>query len=87
MRFLPISLLIAAFSSVAISETPEKPLGGVAVAKELPDLKPETAKEDVEDILPPTIFNGVEVPPIPEIKGEEFNATTNVGYWFVKHYS
>jgi len=87
MRLLPISLLLAAFSSVAISETPEKPLGGTAVANELPDLTAETVKEDAEDIQPPTIFNGVEVPPIPEIDGTKFNSTVKDGYWFVKHHS
>ena len=88
MRLLPISLLLTVFSSVAISETPEKPLGGTTDAKKLPALKAEATKEeDAEVLLPPTIFNGVEVPPIPEIDGTKFDATVKDGYWFVKHHS
>jgi len=87
MRLLPVSLLLAVFSSVVTSEAPEQPLGATAVAKELPDLKAESTKEDVDDIQPPTIFNGVEVPPIPDIDGSKFNATIKDGYWFVKHHS
>ncbi|MCJ1312930.1 hypothetical protein MMC25_006606 [Agyrium rufum] len=34
-----------------------------------------------------TTFNGISVPPMKEIKGDEFDAETKDGYWFVKHYS
>ncbi len=40
-----------------------------------------------EEATQPTVFNGVEVPPLPDIEGEKFNATVKEGYWFVKHHS
>lgn len=42
--------------------------------------------DDDEDTKP-TVFNGIEVPPLPEVTGEKFNETVKGGYWFVKHYS
>ena len=42
--------------------------------------------DDDEDTKP-TVFNGIEVPPLPEVTGEKFNETVKDGYWFVKHYS
>ncbi|KAK0511483.1 hypothetical protein JMJ35_006056 [Cladonia borealis] len=35
----------------------------------------------------PTKFNGMEVPPMKELSGENFDKETKNGYWFVKHYS
>ena len=35
----------------------------------------------------PTKFNGIEVPPMKELSGENFDKETKNGYWFVKHYS
>lgn len=35
----------------------------------------------------PTKFNGIEVLPIKELTGENFDKETKNGYWFVKHYS
>lgn len=43
--------------------------------------------DEASDVPKPTIFNGVEVPPLPEIDGESFNKTVADGYWFVKHHS
>jgi protein disulfide-isomerase len=40
-----------------------------------------------EEPTQPTVFNGVEVPALPEIEGEKFNATIKEGYWFMKHHS
>ncbi|KAL8657681.1 MAG: hypothetical protein Q9226_001673 [Calogaya cf. arnoldii] len=34
-----------------------------------------------------SIFNGQEVPPMKELKGDDFDKDTSKGYWFVKHYS
>jgi protein disulfide-isomerase len=76
MRFLPNILLSAVFSAVVIAESSEKPIG--------PATKEETKAEDVPET---TIFNGVEVPPIPVLDGENFNTTIKDGYWFVKHHS
>ena len=44
------------------------------------DASKSTARE-------PTVFNGVEVPPIPEIEGSKFNDTVKDGWWLVKHHS
>lgn len=48
-----------------------------------------SAKSDAEDDEgpQPTIFNGVEVPPLLDIDGEKFSATVAEGWWFVKHHS
>ena len=35
----------------------------------------------------PTKFNGIEVPPMKELSGENFDKETKNGYWFIKHYS
>jgi len=51
----------------------------------IPQLKDETPVED--DSPKATLFNGIEVPPLPEIDGEKFNSTIKDGFWFVKHYS
>jgi protein disulfide-isomerase len=45
-----------------------------------------TAIADPADVQP-TVFNGVEVPPMPQIEGENFNGTIKDGWWFVKHHS
>lgn len=44
-------------------------------------------KDEDEGEPQPTVFNGVEVPPLPDINGETFNKTIKEGYWFVKHHS
>lgn len=82
MRLLPVSLLCALFSSVVIAEPIEKPLG-------VPDISTPVAETPVEDedTVKGTLFNGIQVPALPEIPGETFYATVNEGYWFVKHYS
>ncbi|KAI3100973.1 hypothetical protein CBS147333_8278 [Penicillium roqueforti] len=35
----------------------------------------------------PTIFNGIEVPPLTELTPENFEEVTKDGYWMIKHYS
>jgi protein disulfide-isomerase len=79
MRLLPISLLCALFASVTTAESSEHRLGSPQAPGEL--------VEEEADIPDPTIFNGVQVPPLPDIDGEKFNATIDDGYWFVKHHS
>ena len=44
-----------------------------------------TNSEAVSDSA--TKFNDIEVPPMKELTGEEFDEDTKNGYWFVKHYS
>lgn len=82
MRFLPVSLFCALLSSAVIAESTEKVVGISEVPGDIAN-----DESPVEDIPQPTIFNGVEVPPIPEIQGEKFNSTVKDGYWFVKHHS
>ncbi|KAG9231405.1 hypothetical protein BJ875DRAFT_469651, partial [Amylocarpus encephaloides] len=73
MRLLSIPLLLALCASAVIADSSEAILG---------------ANEEAEEEGPqPTVFNGIEVPALPEIDGEKFNTTVKDGYWFVKHYS
>ena len=44
---------------------------------------PAGTKEAVEY----TTFNGIHVPPMPDITGDDFAETIKDGYWWVKHYS
>ncbi|QSZ35698.1 hypothetical protein DSL72_006820 [Monilinia vaccinii-corymbosi] len=71
MRLLPISLLSTVFASVVLAQS-----GGE-----------ESNKDGAPDGPHPTVFNGVEVPPLTDIDGELFNKTVADGYWFVKHHS
>ncbi|KAF4636587.1 hypothetical protein G7Y89_g1498 [Cudoniella acicularis] len=80
MRLLSIPLLCALFASVVIAESSESTLG----TSEVPG---EISEENEVEGPEATIFNGVQVPPMPEIEGEKFNSTVKDGYWFVKHYS
>ncbi len=80
MRLLPISILYALFASIVIAESSEQTLG----SNEVPG---EISEGVVADGPEPTIFNGIQVPPLPDIEGEKFNETVKEGYWFVKHHS
>jgi protein disulfide-isomerase len=82
MRLLPVSVLCALLSSAVIAESTEKVVGISEVPGDI-----TSDESPAEDIPKPTIFNGVEVPPIPDIQGEKFNSTVKDGYWFVKHHS
>lgn len=77
MRLLPVSLLCTLFASVVIAESSEERLGSTETPGE----------EETVDLADPTTFNGVQVPPLPDIDGEKFNATIKDGYWFIKHHS
>lgn len=97
MRLLPISLLYTIFASVVIAEAGstdkglEKGLKTPVAAVAGSEIKPAAADADLDsddsDLPKPTIFNGVEVPPLANIDGEKFDVTVKDGYWFVKHHS
>lgn len=83
MRLLPISLLSTVFASVVLAQSGEQKLENTS-----PELPGDgDAADEAVDVPKPTVFNGVEVPPLPEIDGELFNKTVADGYWFVKHHS
>ena len=84
MRVLSVSLLFTLFASAVIAEAPEQQLGAADIPGEITS---PASEESVEEGPKPTIFNGLEVPPIPEIEGEKFSTTVKDGYWFVKHHS
>ena len=72
MRFSPAALLYALYATGIVS----------AVSS-----KSKPAEDDAAEEPQPTIFNGVEVPPLPDMDGEVFNETVKEGYWLVKHHS
>lgn len=78
MRLLSLPLLFAICASIVRGDSSEATLGS--------DVSGDNS-DDVVEGPEPTIFNGISVPPLPEIDGEKFNATVEKGYWFVKHYS
>jgi protein disulfide-isomerase len=82
MRFLSLSVLSALFASAVLAQTGEQSLNAGS-----PDLPEEVSTEEASDEPVSTVFNGLEVPPLLEINGTQFDATVAEGYWFVKHYS
>ncbi|TVY22536.1 Uncharacterized protein LHYA1_G008741 [Lachnellula hyalina] len=80
MRLLPITLLYSIFATGIIAESSEKELGST-------DATLESTDEASTDVPEPSVFNGVQVPPLLDMDGEKFNETTADGYWFVKHHS
>jgi protein disulfide-isomerase len=80
MRLLPISLLCSLFATAIIADSSEKILPSTDIAGDASD-------EGSADGPEPTVFNGIQVPPLPDIEGEKFNTTVKDGYWFVKHHS
>jgi hypothetical protein len=71
MRLLSVSLLLA-LCGATIANTLEKRTEGEA---------------SDSDTVKPTVFNGVEVPPMIQIVGQDFNTTVKEGWWLVKHHS
>lgn len=67
-------------ASAVIAETAEQKAA-------VPEVPGELSTEDATEVQAPTIFNGISVPPLPDIDGEKFNTTVKDGYWFVKHHS
>lgn len=82
MRFLSLSLLSTLFASAVLAQTGEQSLNAGS-----PDLPDEVSTEEASDEPVSTVFNGIEVPPLPNINGTLFDATVAEGYWFVKHHS
>ncbi|RDW79591.1 hypothetical protein BP6252_04229 [Coleophoma cylindrospora] len=78
MRFSTISLLATVLATTVFAQGADPKVEAV-VAPENPavEAEPDTS----------TTFNGVKVPPIPEIRGDEFDKVVADGYWFVKHHS
>ena len=55
--------------------------------KYIPD-RPKAGATNSEAVSgTPTKFNGIEVPLMKELTGDDFDKETKNGYWFVKHYS
>jgi protein disulfide-isomerase len=81
MRLLPVSLLFT-LSSLVVADSAKQKL-------EVPEVPGELASstESSGDKVDPTIFNGVQVPPLLELPGETFNDTIKEGWWIVKHHS
>ena len=75
MRFSPTTLLYALYAT------------GLVSAVSATAAKAKATEEEASDELKPTVFNGVEVPPLPDLNGDKFNETVKEGYWFVKHHS
>ena len=73
MRLLRVSFLLALFASV--------------LAIPVETNSEEVLDEAEEDVVQPTVFNGLEVPPLTQIQGAKFNATVKDGWWLVKHHS
>ncbi|TVY52061.1 Uncharacterized protein LCER1_G004615 [Lachnellula cervina] len=80
MRLLPITLFYSLFATGIIAESSEKALGST-------DATLESSDEASADVPEPTVFNGVQVPPLLDMDGEKFDEITADGYWFVKHHS
>jgi protein disulfide-isomerase len=73
MRLLRVSFLLALFASV--------------LAIPVETNSEEVLDEAEEDVVQPTVFNGLEVPPLTQIQGAKFNVTVKDGWWLVKHHS
>ncbi|KAI9678363.1 MAG: hypothetical protein M1817_006310 [Caeruleum heppii] len=78
--FVPL-LLLSSWRAFAQDQPAEDQLASIQTAAPVPPV-------EVEDSRPkPTIFNGLEVPPLKELSGETFAEEIKDGYWFVKFYS
>ncbi|OAP60400.1 protein disulfide-isomerase domain [Fonsecaea erecta] len=84
MRPALLACAIAAFLSTSIAAPPGSQRGAAVIADEA--VQGETPAEG-GDGVDYTVFNGIKVPPMKEIQGDEFAETIKDGYWWVKHYS
>ena len=82
---LSLLLLTPVFALPQDDQTPAQP-DAVSIQTAPPTPKGPTFEDD-EEPPGPTIFNGIEVPPLKELSGEEFDTEIKDGYWFLKHYS
>ncbi|OAX81584.1 hypothetical protein ACJ72_04075 [Emergomyces africanus] len=78
------SLLSLLLNPVISTSTGES--GPEDVSIQSPRIVPRT-EEPPAPHETPTIFNGVEVPPMKQLDASNFDETIKEGYWFVKHYS
>ncbi|KAL3418602.1 thioredoxin [Phlyctema vagabunda] len=78
MRLSPITLFTSLLATTVFAQ-------GTETESEAAPAAADNAVEEVADLS--TTFNGVKVPAIPDIDGEQFNTTVKDGYWFVKHHS
>ncbi|KIW32365.1 protein disulfide-isomerase domain [Cladophialophora immunda] len=84
MRPALLACAVAAFFSTSIAAPPGSQRGNAVIADEA--VQGETPADGGEG-ADYTIFNGIKVPPMKEIQGDEFAETIKDGYWWVKHYS
>ncbi|OQV07477.1 hypothetical protein CLAIMM_11904 [Cladophialophora immunda] len=84
MRPALLACAVAAFFSTSIAAPPGSQKGNAVIADEA--VQGETPADGGEG-ADYTIFNGIKVPPMKEIQGDEFAETIKDGYWWVKHYS
>jgi hypothetical protein len=77
-----LTTLLAIPSFAAPRQAPEKPADKLSIPT-APAEKPAPVEEmKVDDGADYTTFNGMKVPPMKEINGEEFDAVVKEGYWY-----
>ncbi|KIY01005.1 uncharacterized protein Z520_03671 [Fonsecaea multimorphosa CBS 102226] len=84
MRPALLACAIAAFFSTSIAAPPGPQRGAAVIADEAVQGESPAEGGEGSDY---TIFNGIKVPPMKEIQGDDFAETIKDGYWWVKHYS
>ena len=93
MKFTILLWSVASLLAVPALAAPQVEQAGSAISVEeaLGKAEPEPAgtkvtttnenTEDAEDDY--TTFNGMKVPPLKEIEGDQFDETVKEGYWYV----
>ncbi|ETI22653.1 protein disulfide-isomerase domain [Cladophialophora carrionii CBS 160.54] len=84
MRPALLAWALAAAFSTSIAAPPGSKGGATTLSDDA--INGETPAEGGEAV-DYTVFNGIKVPPMKEIQGDEFAETIKDGYWWVKHYS
>ncbi|RMZ81459.1 hypothetical protein DV738_g2256, partial [Chaetothyriales sp. CBS 135597] len=74
---------LLAWALAALSVVSAGPVPAAKGADAVPEI-PLEAAADAQDY---TVFNGIKVPPLKEIQGDEFDEAIQDGYWWVKFYS
>lgn len=85
--FILLSPILAAPSPEEAAAPPVEETLSIQTAKPAEPAAAAGATNSEDASSSPTIFNGVKVPPMKDINGEEFEQETKDGYWFIKHYS